>query len=155
MNINHWESQSWLFVYFSPETKNNCPRWHPKVFKMDIPRSSQNHHTFGPKIDQKPTKNRPTPPNHRTKAPQERQQATNRSNSRWCCATWLKKTWFLGPGRDQKIDQDRSRGQESIPKDGAKSDFCAFAVFFRLFHAFEAKIGPKINEKINVNFRFS
>ena len=61
---------------------------------------------------------------------------------------------FLGTGRAQKIDQNRPRGQKSVPKDGAKSDFCAFAVFFRFFLPFEAKIGPKINGKLNVFFRF-
>ena len=61
---------------------------------------------------------------------------------------------FLGPGRDQKIDRNRPCGQKGVPKDGAKSDFRAFAVFFRLFLPFEAKNGPKINENLNVFFRF-
>ena len=60
---------------------------------------------------------------------------------------------FLGPGRDKKIDQNRPCGQKGVPKDGAKSDFYAFAVIFRFFLPFEAKIRPKINEKLNVFFR--
>jgi hypothetical protein len=60
---------------------------------------------------------------------------------------------FLGPGREQKIDQNRLCGQKGTYKDGAKSDFRAFAHFFRLFLAFKAKIGPKFNEKLNVFFR--
>ena len=59
---------------------------------------------------------------------------------------------FLGTGRAQKIDQNRPRGQKGVPKDGAKSDFCAFAVFSRFFLTFEAKIRPKINENLNVFF---
>ena len=51
---------------------------------------------------------------------------------------------FLGPGRAQKIHQNRPRGQKGVPKDGAKSDFCAFAVFFS--PVFSLHLKPKLSQ---------
>ena len=59
---------------------------------------------------------------------------------------------FLGPGRDQKINKNRPCAQKGVPKDDARSNFCARAVFLSFLLPFEAKIRPKINENLKVLF---